>query len=289
MKAASFAYARPDSLEQALEILRDADDARVLAGGQSLVPMLHMRLVRPTTVVDINRVSGLDDICVEDDHVVIGAMTTYSAIEGSHVLAAELPLLPAAVRYVGDRQVRNRGTIGGSLAQADPVGEMPLVCLALDATIEARSADGARQIGIDDHLVGAYTTDLEPEEVLVGVRVARRPRRCLIHEIARRHNDFAVLAIAIAATPTDAGTWQDVRIAVAGMDDRALLALDAMAALEGTDLGNDAITAAVATTADLGDPANDVRASEDYRRHLFDVHLGRCLARLREGVGTVGV
>jgi len=214
-------------------------------------------------------------------------MATYSAIEASDLLATELPLLPGAVRHVGDRQVRNRGTIGGSLAQADPVGEMPLTCLALDATVEARSAAGHREIPIDEFLIGAYTTDLEPEEILVGVRFARRPRRCLIHEVVRRHNDFAVLALVVSAEP-DGGIWQGVRIAVAGMDDRALLVEDAMAALEGTDLGDGAVAEAIAACDGFGDPASDVRASEDYRRHLFRVHLRRCLEQLRDGRGTLG-
>lgn len=290
MKPAPFGYARPARLDDALALLRDAPgEVRLLAGGQSLVPMLHMRLVRPDLVVDLNRVPGLDAVEERDGHLAIGPLARYSALESDPLVAREAPLLAAAIRCVGDRQVRNRGTLGGSLAQADPVGEMPLACLALDAILVLRSADeGAREVAIDDFLLGAYTTDLEPEEVLVEIRVPRATRRGLVFEVTRRHNDFAVIAIAIAGVPRD-GAWHDLRIAVAGADDRAILAREAMEALEGGDLGDDAIQRAGATGGDLGDPASDVRASEEYRRHLIAVHLGRALRRFRDGEGTVGV
>lgn len=290
MKAAAFEFRRPATLDETLALLQDrGGESRVLAGGQSLVPMLHMRLVQPELVIDLERVEGLAGVSLEDDAVRIGAMTRYAELERTSAIAAHAPLIGAAVRRIGDRQVRNRGTIGGSLAQADPVGEMPLVCLALDAAVVVRSADGTRTIPVDELLLGAYTTDVEEDELITAVQVPRRPRRCALHEVVRRHNDFAVLAIAVSVEPRDDGSFHDVRIAIAGLDDRALLAEDAMRALEGTSLDDDACAAAALDCATLGDPPSDVRASADYRRHLAAVHVQRVLTRVRSTEGCVGV
>ena len=287
MKSPTFAYVRPESLAGALDLLHTAGpDARVLAGGQSLLPMLHMRLVRPETIIDINQIADLAGIELDDATLKIGAMTRYAVLEDDPLVARHAPLLATAVRLIGDRQIRNRGTIGGSLAQADPLGEMALVCLALDASIGIRSAAGERVLPVDELLLGAYTTDLEDEELLVDVRIPLRPRRGLVHEVTRRHNDFAVVALAVIGEQTASGTWTELRIAIAGLDDRALLATEAAASLTGGELDDAAIAAAAASCAALGDPASDIRASDEYRRHLIGVHVARVLRRLRSGEGV---
>lgn len=267
MKPAPFSYLRPDTVEGAIALLAEHDgDTRVLAGGQSLVPMLHMRLLRPAAIVDLNRVPGLDQIVTAGDGVSIGALTRHSALERSPLVAERLPLLRTAIGYVGDRQIRNRGTVGGSLAQADPVGEIPLVCLALDATVVIRSERGIRELSVDDFIVGQYTTALEPGELLVEVRFPRPPERQTFFELGRRHNDFAVLALALALR------GDELRIALAGVDERAVLVTVPASTPDG-----DTVALCLAAI----DPADDVRASAEYRRHLVEVHVARSLRELR--------
>ena len=276
MKPARFAYLRPETVDDALTALAQHHDAaRVLAGGQSLVPMLHMRLMQPTALIDINRIAELDRIEISGAGLVVGALARYSRIESSPLVSERLPLLQDVVRYVGDRQIRNRGTIGGSLAQADPVGEVPLACLVLDATVVARSVAGTREISIEDFILGPYTTSLEPEELLVEVRFPEPPAACLFFEVGRRHNDFAVLAVAVTGT-REGDAWRGLKVALAGADDHATLVR-----LEDSVLDDQAIEAAVATCLEMIDPPSDVRASAEYRRHLVGVHLSRLLGELR--------
>jgi carbon-monoxide dehydrogenase medium subunit len=277
VKPAPFAYLRPDTVEGAVAALAEHEgDVAVLAGGQSLVPMLHMRLMRPGTVIDINRIAELDRIEVSGDGIVIGALTRYSAIEDSALVSERLPLLQNVVRYVGDRQIRNRGTIGGALAQADPVGEMPLACLALDATVVLRSAAGTRELPVDEFLLGPYTTAREPNELLVEVRFPESPGACTFFELGRRHNDFAVLAIA-AAGDRDGGTWRRLRLVLAGAEYRAT-----RVELDDSALDDAAVEAAVAKCLEAIDPPDDVRASAEYRTHLVGVHVARVLKDLRD-------
>ena len=284
MKPARFAYLRPDTVESAVAALAEGEgEARVLAGGQSLVPMLHMRLMRPALLVDINAIPELDNISASDGGTTFGARVRYSAIETSQIVAERLPLLGAMVRRVGDRQVRNRGTMGGSLAQADPVGEIPLACLTLGATIVARSADAEREIPIEEFVLGPYTTALEPGELLVEVRFPAAPAAWSFFELTRRHNDFAVLAIAATASRGDDGEWSGFRLALAGVDDQPVLATEAARLLEGSVLEDDAIASAVEAVLAVIDPPDDVRASSDYRRHLVAVHTARVLTDLRDG------
>jgi carbon-monoxide dehydrogenase medium subunit len=276
LKPAPFSYTRPASIEEAVtELARHDGAARVLAGGQSLVPMMHMRLIQPEAVVDVNRLRELDRIEEQDTAVVIGALTRYTTVERSAVVAARLPLLRAAVRHVGDRQVRNRGTVGGSLAHADPVGEVPLACLVLGASVLARGVAGTRTVAIEDFVLGPYTTALEPEELLVEIRFPAVPVEWRFHELCRRHNDFAVLAIGLAGERT-AGGWCGLRVGIAGADDHPLLVC-----LEDSTLDGPAVDAAVASCLAAIDPIDDVRASAEYRRHLVDVHLRRLLHSLR--------
>lgn len=288
MKPASFLYLRPADLSEAVELLESFDgEARLLAGGQSLVPMMHMRLMQPEAVIDINGLTELQGIAVVGSETVIGAMTRYSEIEHSAIVAERLRLLHTAVRYVGDRQVRNRGTIGGSLSQADPLGEMALVCLALNAVIVATGPEGDRSIPIEEFIDGPYATALEPNEVLREVRFPLASSY-VFTEVGRRHNDYAVVACAVTGSCGPDGTWSGVRIAMIGVDDTAILLEKAAEVVDGTTLGDDAIAEAVRHCREEIDPSTDIRGSEEYRRHLAGVHLTRALRRLRDDEGGRG-
>jgi carbon-monoxide dehydrogenase medium subunit len=276
VKPAPFAYVRPETVDEALEALATGD-AFALAGGQSLVPMLHMRLLRPATVVDINRLDELARITVGAAGVTIGALTRYSELEDSPLVSERLPLLQAVVSHIGDRQVRNRGTIGGSLAQADPVGELPLACLALGARVVLRNGSAERELTMDEFVLGPYTTAREPDELLVEVRFPEAPGACAFAEIGRRHNDFAVIAVAAVGDPASNGEWQNVRVAVAGADYQPRLF-----ELGSSTLSDDALDAFADRCAAAADPPDDTRASAEYRSHLVRVHVGRVLRKLRD-------
>jgi carbon-monoxide dehydrogenase medium subunit len=283
VKAGAFDYVRPSSVGEALQVLDDhAGAARVLAGGQSLVPMLHMRLMQVSALVDINRLDELADIRAEGATTVLGPLVRYAAIERSPIVSERLPLLQCMVGYVGDPQVRNRGTLGGSLAQADPTGEMPLACLALDATVVAASVSGRREIPIDDFLDSAYATTLEPEEMITEVRFPAAPDAFAFLERGRKHNDFAVLSIAVLGRSGADGRWADLRIALGGVNDRAVLATRAAGLLEGTALEDEAIAEAAQAALEVVDPPSDVRGSAEYRRHLVPIYVRRAVAKLRD-------
>jgi carbon-monoxide dehydrogenase medium subunit len=284
VKAAPFEYVRPATVDEALQALEDhLGMARVLAGGQSLVPMLGMRLMRPSALVDINGLADeLGRIESNGSETVIGALVRYATIESSPVVSERLPLLKHIVRYIGDRQVRNRGTIGGALAQADPTGEMALACLVLDATIVARTTEGERDIPAADFFAGSYASVLEPEELLVAVRFPMAPDHCRFFERGRKHNDFAVLSVAVAAGRGEDGGWEGVRIGLGGVNDRPMLAGAAAAALEGRRWDDAVIGEAAALAMEVVDAPDDARAGAAYREHLVPIHLRRVLRELAD-------
>ena len=288
MKPAPFEYRRAESLQEAVTLLADYEGlARVLAGGQSLVPMLHMRLMRPALIIDINRIPGLDRIAAAGAATRIGALVRYSSLERSPVIGERLPLVMSATRRIGDRQVRNRGTLGGSLSQADPTGEMPLVSLALNATVCALSVRGLRKIPIADFLTGSYETSLASDELVTEVEFPPAPQVCTLSEVTRKHNDFAVLGVAVTATPADGRHWTGVRVALSGVSDHAVVATRAGELLEGTELSDEAIAGAADACQEIIDPPDDVRASAEYRRHLVGVHVARALRHIRDERGPL--
>ncbi|MGH2968936.1 MAG: FAD binding domain-containing protein, partial [Solirubrobacteraceae bacterium] len=256
-------------------------DARVLAGGQSLVPMLGMRLVRPSVVVDINGLADeLGRIELRGQELVLGALVRYSEVEHSSVVAEHLPLLQQVVSYIGDRQVRNRGTVGGAVAQADPTGEMALACMTLGAGVLVHSTRGERSIAIEDFFLGSYHSALEPDELLTAIVFPYAPARCRFFERGRKHNDFALLSVAAVGSPDDGGAWHDVRIGLGGVSDTPVLAGAAARELEGRHWDDALIARAGELALEAIDPPSDVRASADYRRHLTSVHVRRTLADL---------
>jgi aerobic carbon-monoxide dehydrogenase medium subunit len=282
VKPAPFGYHRASSVAQAVEYLSAYEGtARLLAGGQSLAPMLNMRLLRPDALIDINGIEELTAIRCAGDQTVIGAMVRYVTLEYAPVIAARLPLLARVVGHIGDRQVRNRGTIGGSLAQGDPTGEMPLACLALGARVRAVGPDGRRDIGVDEFYAGSYATVLDPREVLTEVIFPPAPAYCAFAESCRRHNDFAVISVACVGDRTAAGRWSAVRIALGGVADTPVIAGAASEMLVGSELPDSDIAAAAQAALAVADPPNDIRASAEYRRHLVPVYVRRVLTQLR--------
>lgn len=281
MKSADFAYHRPSDIEEAVRCLQFYDGgARVLAGGQSLMPMMNMRLWRPDALVDINGLTDLAQLTAEGDETRIGALVRYSTLEFSPLVAERLPLIKAMVAFVGDRQVRNRGTIGGSLVQGDPTGEMPLGCLVLGATVAALGPSGARTIAMGDLYEGAYATTLASDEVLTGVRFPPHPPRFAFRECCRRHNDFCVLSVAATGRVTGDGRWSGLRIGLGGVNDTPVLAEASMALLEGSRLGDADIAAAGEAALGAIDPPDDIRGSAEYRAHLVPLYVARVLRDL---------
>ena len=283
MKPPPFKYVAPSSVAEAVLALQSFDgEARVLAGGQSLVPMLNMRLVQPPAIVDLDRVEGLRTIRIEGSTIRIGALVRYVTLTTDPVVARHLPLLSEAVRLVGDPQVRNRGTIGGSVAQADSSGEVPLVALVQGATVVAHGPGGVREIAFDEFLKGAYETDLDPLEIVTEVIFPDASATCsAIVEHVRRHGDFSVIAVAAVGTPTSDGRWDGVRLAVSGVSSRPFLFAGSDALSSGTTLENDEIATIAVQCLEQADPSNDVRASADYRRQLLPIYVERALHRLK--------
>jgi aerobic carbon-monoxide dehydrogenase medium subunit len=284
MKPAPFEYHRPTSLAETFDLLdRYGDDGRILAGGQSLVPALNMRLATPRAVIDINRLPGLDTIRVTPEGLVIGALARQEAVERSPLVREHAPLLAAAAPHVGHAAIRARGTVGGSLALADPAAELPACAVALDATIEVTSRRAQRAIAAADFFRGIYTTALEPGEVVTALRVplAASRWRSGFDELARRHGDFALAGLA-ARLRVERGAIGEARLVFFGVGTRPVRARAAEAELVGRSAAADALAAAgCALDGDL-DPPGDIHGSPALRRHLARVLLSRVVAHLME-------
>ena len=282
VKPAPFGYHRAASVADAVSLLSVYEgSARVIAGGQSLMPMLNMRLLRPDALVDVNGLRELAGIRPSGETTTLGALVRYTEIERSPLIAERLGLLPGMVRHVGDRQVRNRGTIGGSLAHGDPTGELPLACLVLGAAVMVTGPAGRRQVPVAELYQGPYATVIEPDEVLTEVVFPRSPRHFAFAEQCRRHNDFAVISVVAVGDREPDGTWSGVRIGLGGIADQPVLAGDAAAAVSGSRLPDESINDAAAAALEVADPPSDVRASAEYRRHLVPVYVRRVLTAMR--------
>ena len=264
MKPGAFDYVRADALEEAAALLRDhGDDARILAGGQSLMPLLNMRLATPAVLVDISRIAALDYACIEREMLRVGAACTQATVEWRTRLATEVPLLAQAFPHISHFQIRNRGTVCGSIAHADPSAELPLVLTALGGEVVLRSARGARTLAAEDFFQGLLTTARNADELIEEVRfpLHRAGQGYGFAEMAQRHGDFALVACAAVSTPGE------IRFAVSGASDRPRLAR--WPRLTGTDLD-----VALNDFAWALEARDDPHASAQYRRHLVR-HLGR--------------
>jgi carbon-monoxide dehydrogenase medium subunit len=291
MKASAFAYARATSVVNALELLEaHGDRAKVLSGGQSLMPAMNLRLISPELIVDIGEIAELRGISVSRDIVKIGALTRHADLLKSPEIVAHAPLLTEAIAHVAHPAIRNRGTIGGSLAHADPASELPACMVALNATIIARGQRGERRIAAEAFFTGIYETVLSARELVVGVElpVARRNAGHFFHEFARRHGDYAIAGLAAQAL-VDGGVFRDLRMAFFAVGDRPVLA-KAAARLLNVTMTTAVLADASAALADELDPHEDQQASAAMRRHLAKVLLARCTSALlgRSDLGNGG-
>jgi CO/xanthine dehydrogenase FAD-binding subunit len=282
MKPPKFEYHAPTSLEEALAALgRYGGDAKVLAGGQSLMPLLNFRLARPAALVDLNRIDSLAYIHEHDGQIRLGAMTRQRTIEFSPVVAQRLPLLKEATRWVGHLPIRTRGTIGGSIAHADPSAEYPAVLAALEGEVVARGAKGGERVIRAADLFQTYlTTSLAPDEILTEIRLPAMPGGAgyALEEFSRRHGDFAIVGIA-AMVVREGQRCKVARLATAGAGPVPVRLRAAEEILERDGLGDAAIEAAARRATELVSPDADIHASADYRRHLTGVLTKRALAR----------
>ncbi|NEX62536.1 FAD binding domain-containing protein [Noviherbaspirillum galbum] len=283
MKAPPFDYAKPASLDEAIALLeRHGDDARLLAGGQTLLATLNMRLAEPALLIDLNGLSDLRGIALVDGKLRIGALATHAQVEASPLVAAHAPLLAMAAPHIAHRAIRNMGTFGGSIAYADPAAEWPACALALDAEIVVRGSGGERRIAAADFFLDLYTTSLAPHEILVACDIPVRSPESFHHfdELARRHGDYAVVGLAMAAR-RDAGGLRDARIAFMGIGGVPLRARATELALQGQALDAAAIDhACAALEAELDGPRApmpDLTHSGATKRHLATVLLRRAL------------
>ncbi len=282
VKAPQFRYTRPTTVEEALALLGQyGDDARILAGGQSLGPLLNLRAASPQVVIDINRIAALSGIAVDEKTIRIGALTRHAAIERSPEIENLLPLLTEAIVHVGHPAIRNRGTFGGSCALADPSAELPACSLALDATFVAASSRSERRIKAGDLFRGTYTTSLRPDELIIAIEfpIPLPGYRSAFAELARRHGDFAMAGVAVHAR-VDGNTTSDLRVVAFGVHDRPTRMPQIEKALDGKALTTTTIKQWIsALDADLK-PIGDIHASAAAKAHYVRVLTARALAVL---------
>lgn len=294
MKPPRFAYHDPTTIEEVLELLHlHGDEAKLLAGGQSLIPVLNMRLTSPKVLIDLGRIPSLAFIRAEADHLAIGAMTRHAAVERSALVAQRQPLLAEAIHQVGHQQIRNRGTIGGSLAHADPAAELPALLLALDGSLLLQGRQGARELPAAAFFQGLFTTATQPGELLTEVRIPMLPARTgwAFVELARRHGDFAIAGVACTLTLGSDGRIAQARLALTGVGEGPVRATPGEAVLLGETPTAALFAAAAAAVAESLAPESDIHATAEYRRHLAghltERALGQALVRAGQQEGGV--
>lgn len=291
MKPAPFEYQAPGSLAAALDLLASrGGDAKLLAGGQSLIPVMNFRLAEPSLLVDINKLTNLDFIRRgEDGGLRIGALTRQRRLERDPLVAEVASLLHEAMPWIAHPQIRNRGTIGGSLAHADPAAELPAVAVALGARFRLQRAGGDRWVDARDFFGGLFTTALEPDEILTEVAIPPLPPRTgwAFLEIARRLGDYAQVGIAALVTLDDSGRCREARLVYLSVGDRPVVAREAARLLAGQEISPAIFSKAIEAAADKASrdemsPAGDVHATAEFKRHLARVLTGRALRRAAE-------
>jgi len=281
MKPAPFDYFAPSTLTEALELLGEYGyDAKVLAGGQSLVPMMNFRLVQPAVLVDINRIQDLQDIREGKRSLNLGAMVRHVQAERSKLVELKAPLIHETMPLIATSQIRNRGTVGGSLAHADPSAELVVITTALGAKFKILSANGERILPAEDFFVGLLMTAMEPDELLVEIEIPELPSRtgCSLKEVSRRPHDFALVGAAAVLTLDRKGRVDNARLVYLSAGDGPVSAPQAAAMLRGEQLTPELITAAAEkASGEEIDPGSDIHASAEFRRHLANVLTRRAL------------
>jgi CO/xanthine dehydrogenase FAD-binding subunit len=287
VKPAPFKYVAPEDREEVLSILAEhGDDAKVLAGGQSLVPLMNLRLAKPAVVVDINRVRTLAGITVPSSGgITIGAMVRQAHLARARELQDDYQILSHSTRHIGHPGTRTRGTVGGSAAHADPAGELPTLLVTLGARLDVARATGTRTLAANEFFVSTFETALEDDELLTAIQLDPPPagRRWAYEHVARRHGDFALVAVAVTADLDQNGICNAASIGIAGVAEVPLLATDAAQTLIGTRLGTPDAQAAGQAASEAVDPSSDVHASAEYRRRIVGVLVARAVQALSNG------
>lgn len=280
MIPAAFDYEAPATLDEALKLLSaNPDDAKILAGGHSLLPAMKLRLAQPALLVDIGRIKDLSYIREAGDQILIGAMTTHFQLESSALLKQTCPLLPECASHIGDVQVRNKGTIGGSVAHSDPAGDWPAAILALDAEMVVVGPLGERAIKAEDFFVDLLTTALGPDEILREIRIPKPGGRFghAYEKVRHPASGFAVVGVAVTLQFGNGDVCESAAVGITGVASKAYRARAVEQALQGQTLGDETIAAAAAHATDGVDANSDLYASEDYRRHLAQVYARRAI------------
>jgi CO/xanthine dehydrogenase FAD-binding subunit len=289
MKPPPFEYYAPSTLDEALRLLRDlGPDARPLAGGQSLVPMMNFRLVRPRYVIDLNRIPNFGYVRLNSDVLQIGAMTRHREVEHSEVIKNQWPLLAEVMKHVAHVQIRSRGTIGGSLSHADPSAELPAAIAALEGTLILRSHSGTRRLRPHEYFMGALTTAAEPDELLVEIQLPTLPAgtSAAFDELSRRRGDFAIVGVATVVKCNAVAEITFARLTFTGVGEKYFRAHDAEEYLVGRKATSSVIAEAARMATSTLDPPSDIHASSNYRRQTAEVVAERVMAR---AIGQQGV
>ncbi len=279
MKAPRFSYVRADSVDHALKLLDEhGEDGRILAGGQSLMPTLNMRLSQPDVLIDINRLDDLKGISFDGDTVRIGALTRHVEVLKSDIVKEHLPLIAEAMPHVAHVAVRNRGTIGGSVALSDPAAEMPACILALGATLVLQSVNGTREVAADDYFKGLYETERRDNELLTEIRIPSQKsgRVSVFLELARRHGDFAIAGVCAYGT-VSGRKIDDMRLVYFASEDRPVVGANAIAALNGKEWSDETKDAVCAALENDLDPMANLHGSAAMKMHLQKVLTGRAI------------
>lgn len=280
MIPASFDYLAPKSLDEALSVLSArGEDAKLIAGGHSLLPLMKLRLANPKVLIDIGRIRNLNEIRAAKDHMVVGALATHFQIESSALLQKNCPLLPQTARTIGDVQVRNRGTIGGSVVHADPAADWPAAILALGGRLRLRGRTGERMIDAEKFFLGPMTTAIEASEILTEIHLPMAPRRSgySYGKIAQQASGFAIVGVAVSLCLDAKGRCEDVGIGITGLSDTPFRARKAEERLRGNKITTKLVDACAAEVAAGIDPLDDLHAAADYRAHLARVYTARAV------------
>jgi aerobic carbon-monoxide dehydrogenase medium subunit len=276
----AFDYIAPQSLDEAVRALvAHGEEAKLLAGGHSLLPLLKLRLANPKLLIDLSKIPGLSNISQQDDKIVVGALTTHYQIESSELLKTKCPLLPQTARAIGDVQVRNRGTIGGSLAHADPSADWPAAILALGGELKLSGPKGERRIAVEEFFLGTMTTVVEPTEILTEIRVPVSPRRCgsAYLKMAQQASGFAIVGVAVWLRVAQDGRCEDIGVGVTGLSEKPFRARTVESRLRGNKLTPKLIAESAAQVAEGNDPMEDLHASAKFRAHLAQVYTSRAI------------
>lgn len=271
MKPAPFEYFNPMNKEDVFKLLDQlGDDAKLLAGGQSLMPMINFRLARPEVLIDINKIDELDFIKEENDYICMGALTRERAIEDSELIKSKIPILSEAVKYIAFQPIRNKGTLGGSIAHADPSAELCLMMIALEAQIKIESSQDARWVDAEDFFLTYLTTVIEPHELITEIRIPIPPAGTIhsFQSFSRRHGDFAIVSVAVMLSFNDDGICERAKIALGSVNPTPIRATQAEDMLIGKKLDEKLIEAVADEAAEASDPDPDLHSSADYKKEM---------------------